>query len=279
MSYSIRAYRQEDFLSLYQAFGLAFSSGYVSIQLSQEHFRIRLLQKLNLKAGLSTVCIDNSEKVLGFNLHTSSMMAGKHTAYNGGIGVVPDYHRQGIARKMYERAIHSFEGHSINRVLLEVVTTNKPAIEFYRSLGFQFRRRFKCFKLNASVKSKANSFVIQRGDVIPDSHFDFEPAYLDNIVHLIHNLPNEVILVAKQENTIQGFVVFQPHMGRMSQWFVQPQFRRMGVGKALIQEVQKISQKALTIMNVPEDQFDTISAIEKLGFRNELDQFEMELII
>lgn len=279
MSLHIREYHQDDFLSLYQAFGLAFTVGHASFQLSQEHFRIRVLQKLNLKAGLSTVCVDNLGKIVGFNLHTSAIIAGKHTAYNGGIGVLPDFRRQGIARKMYESAVQSLSIHSVNRVLLEVVTTNKPAIDLYTSFGFQFRRRFKCFKLNKGIESPANSYTIQEAKLIPDSHFDFEPAYLDTRVLLIHNLPNEVILLAIKEDLLYGFVAFQPHIGRVSQLFVQKEFRRMGIAKALLHEVQKHSKKALTIMNVPEDQFETVKAIEKLGFKNELDQFELELII
>jgi hypothetical protein len=48
---------------------------------------------------------------------------------------------------------------------------------------------------------------------------------------------------------------------------------------ALISYAEVTSSRSLTILNIPESELQTIAALEALGFVNELNQFEMELLI
>ncbi len=52
------------------------------------------------------------------------------------VGVIPDYRRHGIARKLVEAAVALARAHHGERVRLDVIAGNDPAYELYASLGF-----------------------------------------------------------------------------------------------------------------------------------------------
>jgi len=88
--------------------------------------------------------------------HTGSLGIGVHPDYRGqfrpgrsgssplGIGVHPDYRGQGIGRLLMERALKQARTCRIERVGLDVYSSNLRAIELYKSLDFEeegIRRR------------------------------------------------------------------------------------------------------------------------------------------
>ena len=52
------------------------------------------------------------------------------------VGVLPDYRRRGIARKLVEAAVDLAQQHRAKHVLLDVIAGNTPAYDLYTSLGF-----------------------------------------------------------------------------------------------------------------------------------------------
>ena len=103
---------------------------------------------------------------------------------------------------------------------------------------------------------------------------------MDSTEQLKHNLKNETILIAEIDQKIIGHLVFQPKLGRISQLAVHPNHRYKGIGHSLLAECQKQSFVSnLTLLNIPEAELETIEALEAMGFENEIDQFELELII
>jgi ribosomal protein S18 acetylase RimI-like enzyme len=57
-------------------------------------------------------------------------------------------------------------------------------------------------------------------------------------------------------------------------------FRRKGIGTILMAEAHDLSQnKGLTVLNVQENNKGVISFLTSIGFVNEIDQYEMEMIL
>ncbi|SFU80238.1 GNAT family N-acetyltransferase [Alicyclobacillus macrosporangiidus] len=72
-----------------------------------------------------------------------------------GVSVQKAWHRQGIGRKMMETLLRWAEANpEIEKVCLEVFTTNEPAIRLYQSLGFQEEGRRR-----RHVKLGPNAYV------------------------------------------------------------------------------------------------------------------------
>ncbi|MEO9475489.1 MAG: GNAT family N-acetyltransferase [Cyclobacteriaceae bacterium] len=283
MKYSIRLFDESDFEDLHRAFVQAFSSNAVRFQPSDQAFRNRIFNKLNVSLKSSVVALNQDHDMVGFSLFTTGQYEGVNAAYSGGVGVIYEDQGKGLATKMFEYALPLLKAQKINKVVLEVVTTNQRALRLYERLGFTYKNRLKSFKAHTEIKA-GNSEVKIKETENPQEGYEkfwtFDPAFLDSSGHLIHNLQNETILEATIDGQLCGYVIFQSRLGRVSQIAVGEAYRNQGVGAALMANAQELSAlKEITIMNLPEDAHTSILALEKLGFRNEVDQFEMELII
>ncbi len=165
------------------------------------------------------------------------------------------------------------------RVILEVIDTNQTAIRLYEKIGFNFRRKFMCYKLENPNLPKSNQQVVQGCLTdINDDFADFEPSFIDSKNQLLKG-QETTLTVRNEENKGMGYIVFQPIQGRISQIAVSRRFRQEGVGSSLLAAAQKIAQKKLTVINVPEDEVGFQNFLLKSGFENQVNQFEMELII
>ncbi|WP_462254208.1 GNAT family N-acetyltransferase [Ekhidna sp.] len=273
----IRLLSEEDFTPLYNAFKIAFTNNAVAFQPSNEEFDHRLHFKLFLDRSISAGSYDG-EEMTGFILHTAGIYQGIPTAYNGGTGVLPGFRNQKTAENIYEYLIPKIQQKFLARILLEVVETNKNAIALYEKIGFTFKRRFKCYKQLNPFKMESR-IAIEEGS-IADVNFnfnDFEPSFIDSSDHLKKG--NEKVIVSKDGDTITGYVIFQPHLARISQLAVDRIHRQNGVGEALLSHLQNLVDRPLTIMNIPEDEFGFDKFLNRCGFENQVNQYEMELII
>ncbi|MEP1035677.1 GNAT family N-acetyltransferase [Ekhidna sp.] len=273
----IRLLLDEDFDPLYKTFKIAFTNNQVSFQPSIEEFRYRLHKKLLLNREISAGSYDGNE-MTGFILHSSGIYQGIPTAYNGGTGVLPGFRNQKTAEKIYEFLIPKIQQKFLARILLEVVETNKNAISLYEKIGFTFKRRLKCYKMNKTFESFSEVNVREASiEDVNFSYTDFEPSFIDSSEHLRRG--TEKVLISEKDHNPSGYLIFQPHLGRISQLAVDRIHRQSGVGEALLGRAQSLAKKPLTIMNIPEDEFGFDTFLTQCGFQNEVNQYEMELII
>ncbi len=268
----------EDFDKLYDTFTSAFSSNEVRLKPTKEEFEYRIYKKLMMDSDISAGSFDG-EIMLGFILHSSGIFQGIPTAYNGGTGVLPGFRNQKIAEVIYEHLIPKIQSKFLARILLEVVEVNKYAIKLYERIGFSFKRRLKCYKQIQQIDSVKEACEVVRGtsDDVDFNQSDFETSFLDNKINL--KFGHEEMLIAKKDQQTIGHIIFQPHLGRISQLTVAKNERNQGIGRSLLHASQKASNKKLTIMNIPDNQYGMDTFLKRCGFENQFNQFEMELII
>jgi ribosomal protein S18 acetylase RimI-like enzyme len=65
-------------------------------------------------------------------------------------GVVPAYRRRGYGRQMLEEAIRTVRATSQKPIMLDVETTNTPAVKLYLSSGFQIKTTYAYYALPLS---------------------------------------------------------------------------------------------------------------------------------
>jgi GNAT superfamily N-acetyltransferase len=58
------------------------------------------------------------------------------TWWIGNVAVLPEYRRQGIARKLVEAAVQLARSHDADPIILDVISGNTPAYKLYESIGF-----------------------------------------------------------------------------------------------------------------------------------------------
>ncbi|MFT6881330.1 MAG: ribosomal protein S18 acetylase RimI-like enzyme [Marinoscillum sp.] len=274
-------YSKEYLTDLHIAFNSAFSDYFTAFQPTADQFEKRIHNKLNILNELSIVALDGSY-IVGFVLHTLNYYQGKLTMYNGGTGVIPSHRKQKVASLLFEESMKKALQwpDKIERVLLEVVNNNHKAISLYESVGFGFNRELQCFMLDGKVNSQNSQIIIKQSFEFKEeyrAHLIFEPSFLDSSNQVVYNLVNETILEAWWKGELTGHIIFNPNLGRISQLAVNPLYRNHGVAKRMVARAQELSINKLSLLNVPSDEIETIIALERIGFRKGLTQFELQL--
>ncbi len=267
------------FDSLFKCFVEVFSVSKGKIRLTREEFEIRIYNKLQINNESSQLIVEK-DKVLGFVLHSVGEFHDQRYLYNGGTGILESQRKKRLGHVLLERALTAGSGLA-EKVILEVVEDNEPALRLYESHGFRPVRSFRCFKRERVPTTSINSEVeIQVRNIGKVERFEgwdeFETSFADSLQHTSKN-PYEKVLVASIDKEAVGYIMFQPHIGRISRLVVNPAFRRRYVASTLIKKVQELAGvKSLTMMNIPEDQSEMIQFLEAKGFSNGLNQIEME---
>ncbi|MTI39733.1 GNAT family N-acetyltransferase [Fulvivirga lutimaris] len=282
----IKNLKPVDLTEMYITFLDAFSDYAIPFKLTKEQFVRKFVQKLKIDFNLSAGAFNYDGSLIGFIFSAVNYYDGKLTAYNGGTGVRPRYRGQQLTTQMYEYLAPLFNERKIKQCVLEVLTSNDRAIKAYQNIGFEKTRFFKCYILtdvdNLKVganRTSADIFAVRypNWDVY-DKFCDYQPSFLDSSRMISDNLANETIIEARIDDECVGFAIFQPSFGRISQIGIKSDVRRKGIGSAIINYIFEASlQKKLTIINVNDEAEGTKSFFTKLGFDNQIDQYEMIL--
>jgi ribosomal protein S18 acetylase RimI-like enzyme len=280
-----KGFQQKDVSRMRKAFNKAFSDYIVPIQLSHGQFVQKIIQKTNISFKYSVGSYYNKHLV-GFIYNSINLYEDKKTAYNGGTGVITDFRGNQLTRKMYESVFPKLHKNGIEQCVLEVISNNKPAIKVYENLGFKRTKFYHCLKLKEESqylqKIKKYTFDV----VIPEKpkwnkyqHFcDYNTCFLDSFPLLKKNKQNETILEVYHDQQLVGFLIFNRKMGRVEQIGIDHKARGQGIGTMLIKKMIKICRKkSIYILNLNERNYGLINFFLRLGFRNEIDQFEFKL--
>ena len=282
MSLYFKYYQSALLRDLFNCVKQAFTQADAPLKLSYDDFSIRMLEKLQINEEISGVMLDDNE-LIGFILHSRAYFQGLDTIYNGGTGIVSKYRGKGIIQKIYKNLLPRLRESGAKRILLEVITTNSSALKLYGVMGFQKKRLLHCFKgfvlldlgLNNLIYRETQDFKLDRFKAF----VDFSPSFLDANDRVNSNWKYEKLIEGYQGQTLIGYVIFQRHLGMVSQLGVRKDYRRQGVGTALLKYVQQDCQRSLTLMNVPSKAKGMLQFLGKIGLVNNIDQYEMELIL
>lgn len=282
-SFYLRSLKPLDLTEMYIAFLDAFSDYPIAFKLTKEQFVRKFVEKLKIDFALSIGAYDY-DALAGFIFTSVNHYEGKLTAYNGGTGVRPQYRGNKLTTQMYDYLTPLLAERKIKQCVLEVLTENQKAINAYEHVGFTKTKYFKCFKLSSTVLQRPidislDIFSIARPDWhVYEKFSDYTPSFLDSPQMIMSNLANEEVIEAHHENQCVAYAIFQPSFGRISQLGVHPDFRGKGIGSAIVSYMYERSlQKSLTIINIDKDAQDTINFFSRIGFENQIDQYEMIL--
>lgn len=285
--FEFKGFRQKDVSKMRKTFNKAFYDYIVPIQLSHGQFIQKIVQKTNISFKYSVGSYYN-EKLIGFIYNSINYYEGKKTAYNGGTGVIADFRGNRLTQKMYESIFPKLQNNGVEQCVLEVISNNKSAISVYENLGFNRTKFYHCLKLKEESpylqKFKKHNIDL----AIPEKpkwkryerFCDYNTCFLDSFPLLKKNKQNETILEAYLNQQLVGFLIFNRKMGRVEHIGIDHNARGNGIGSLLIKRMIKICRKKpIYILNLNERNYDLLNFFLRLGFRNEIDQFEFKLFI
>jgi ribosomal protein S18 acetylase RimI-like enzyme len=268
-----------------KAFNKAFSDYIVPINLSHGQFVQKIVHKTNISFKYSVGSYHN-KNLIGFIYNSINYYEGKKSAYNGGTGVVADYRGNKLTEKMYESVFPKLQRNGIEQCVLEVISNNKPAIKVYENLGFNRSKFYHCMKLEEESPYLKKLKIDDIDLVYPvklkwkkyERFCDYDTCFLDSFPLLKKNKQNETILEAYYKQQLVGFLIFNRLMGRVEQIGIDHTYRGKGIGAMLIKRMIKVcKKKPIYILNLNERNYNVLNFFLRLGFRNEIDQFEFKL--
>jgi ribosomal protein S18 acetylase RimI-like enzyme len=275
---------ESHFTVLYETFIQAFSDYVVPFAITETQFRNHIILNgvdLNRTVG----CFDG-ERLVGFWLNGFGRWNGLETVYDAGTGVVPDHRRRGISEAMFDMMMPEFSRQGIRQCLLEVVSVNDAAIRLYKKLGFTATRTLGLLQCDQGISSSKNvpPEVELRTIGSPDwelmkSFWDTRPSWQNSPAAITRSIKVKRIIGAWVEERCVGYIACSTSFGRLSQIAVHRDFRRKGIGTALLKAMQAETAAgfSLQVINIDRSNTDAMEFFSTLGFYERLSQFEMVL--
>ncbi len=277
----IRTLQNTSTRELKNCFNASFANYVVPLQLTEEQL-LKKFKNDNVALKFSTGVFENN-KLVGFIFNGLDSRNGIKMAYNGGTGVLPEFRGRGLTAKMYEFILPKLRQEGIETCVLEVIDSNIPAIKTYEKIGFKKVRELISFKGIPKITSQIPD-TIKVNETLFDlknlqKSCDFEPSWQNSEEAIERSKKNLKIFSIHQKNKISGFVIFNPENGRISQFAVDMENRRMGLGKILFKKVSQHLQQPLTLINIDQQSAASIGFLTKIGLEPFLTQYEMKMEI
>jgi ribosomal protein S18 acetylase RimI-like enzyme len=238
----------------------------------------------------SSVGVFDGSRMIGFTLIGIDHYKNVLSAFDIGTGIIKNYRGKGIARRMFEFALPRLTELSVKRFILEVIKTNEPAVKAYSEAGFCITRELDCFEFDikrVNIQEQMDlPLNIKRVDIdilplFKDS-MDWEPSWENNI-SAIMRIPDDIILYGAWMNGgCVGIIAFCSFLDWIMIFVVKRNYRRRGIGSSLLAYlIQTVIYDKTKIKLLNVDHSDTVMRkfLDKLGFQQYVQQYEMERFI
>jgi len=265
---------------LLSVFNLSFSDYIVPFHLTEEQLISKInTEKINLNISVGAF---GSGYLAGFILQAEKEEGGKKIIYNAGTGVIPEARGKGLVRKMYDFILPVLQEKNADKLLLEVIEGNEPAIRAYENWGFKVVRKLLCFRGNIIVTNENPEIIIREMEGFQWENFrsfwDIEPSWQASVFVLDDISKECTVLGAYKDTKLIGYVIFNPSSKKIYQVAVDKKYRKQGAGTMLFKAVSQIvGEAAVSFNNVDDMSEETFSFLSNtIGMNNWISQLEMK---
>ena len=267
-----------DLVPLYECFLEAFSDYQVDMRVSQQQFEQRLARD-GVQLEITGGAFDDS-RMIGFCMNARGLWQERTTAYDSGTAMISAYRGQGVAKELFAFMVPRLRD-TCDQYLLEVLTSNEPAVSLYRKLGFVETRRFAVFRTGEPVKPLDDlpGVTVRRVEQpewdLFKSFWDGDPSW-QNSIDAVERIANDRCIVgAYVDEACVGYGVVFRQSPNVMQLAVAPAQRRKGIGSRILSALQLEINECLRVTNIDEELKGTLAFYEANGFEMVLEQFEM----
>lgn len=266
----IRPLKEADLEDLVFAILLAFDGYFVTMPTETAYWKERY-KAARVVYELSFGYFADGQLV-GFIINGIDEWMGKKTAFNTGTGVVPKYRGQGIVDQLYQYAMTHFIDQGIQQCALEVVQENARAIRVYERIGFSIIKNYACF--GGTIADSQQHTVVKKTTLNAIQNTAAHWYAWDTCNAAMQHASDDryqVFEVLYNGQAI-GFFVIQPASGFLTQFECYPipsaSWERLfdGIGQI---------NTTLKVVNINTKRDDLIQALQQVGLKNTINQFEM----
>lgn len=260
-----------DFDVIMECFLCAFENYFVKMPTDYNYYKQRWKAAkvdLNLSYGMF-----DEDRLIGFIINAIDERRGHRIAFNTGTGVIPEYRGQKIVKRIYEHAIPELKQKRISKCELEVIIENEKAVRAYQGIGFEICKNFKCFGGELNVEENAVQIEKIPFNKVPWEQLPNQEFYSWDFHYKCLEHSNSNYYYVHNDKHLESFFSIKPD-GTINQLEVLN--TKEGNWERLLLAVQSISKK-VRIINVDDRLNAKLNALENVGLKNTVNQFEMEL--
>lgn len=265
--------------AILNCFNAAFSDYIIPFQLNLEQLETKLHTE-SIDKSLSVGAFKEN-RLVGFVLHGQRTIDGIQMACNAGTGVIQKERGAGITRRLYGYIIPFLKYVGFKGVVLEVISTNIPAIVSYERIGFEPIRHLSCFKGEPNIPGVNKSIAIKEVTVIDFDVFpqfgEIRPTWQNSKETILRMGNSARYFLAFLGNDICGYCILNRTNNRILQIAVKKEFRKRSVGTSLLNFVKNKTSDPISIVNVDDGCKSALSFFERRNMKKTLGQIEMKL--
>lgn len=278
-----RSLENESLEKIHHCFNEAFLDYIVKVQLPYEKF-----QKITMRNGVDlkySIGLYDGNDLVGFILNGVGTWNTIPTVYDSGTGIIKEYRGKKHSKKMFEVLKQKLEN-NFSQYLLEVITTNTPALTLYRHQGFEIERELACFRICRENVPKAETDLDLYFKKISTLQWALlrtfwnAPPSWQNSIQAVERVSDHFEKIGVYlDNKCVGYGIFYPQSGEIVHIAVKKDMRRRGIGSMLLNKISVESKGSphLRIINVDRKDQETIDFFRKNKFINDVNQYEMIL--
>jgi ribosomal protein S18 acetylase RimI-like enzyme len=286
MHYELLPPAHVDFSALVEAFNRAYADYHVPLQLTENAMR-GLIERESLDMQASVVAQVEGQIVGSCMLGIRGTMG-----WIGGMGVVPDYRRKGLARAMLNYLIDQARQRRMQILDLEVIVQNIGAYKLYADTGFKTSRVLVSFdrpKLPIDTPAIYADYTLQASSAPEILAHYFVPFHVEanpwqrgqgSLEVLAEHMEAQVIVHRDQPEIVLGYALG---------WFPEERVQFMDIGirpemdnpsliaQALVALLLHSRPRATSgLFNISERDV-LITPLQTLGYQQSVRQYEMRL--
>ncbi|KYR01461.1 GCN5-related N-acetyltransferase [Tieghemostelium lacteum] len=249
-------------------FNTAFSDYIVKISFTREWFREKWTPAFDLSLSMGAF---KDGQLEGYVLHSTDRQNPPKYIYNCGTGVIPSARGNRLVFNMYQHEFGVYKSMGIERIGLDVISTNEKAIKSYKSCGFKILRDLISYKgtVDLDYLEQQCCFKSSSGDTTVEItqystwnrdwedklklFYDQDLPFLSEMYNIKDDTEKGVLAIwlAHINSKIVGIIIINKPTNRIRLIAVDKEFRRKRIASKLIYRACKeLSIKELTMSNV-----------------------------
>lgn len=263
---------------LLEVFNLSFSDYIVPFCLTKEQLEDKIKSD-SIKLEFSVGAFQDNQ-LIAFILHGYDLVDQLKIVYNAATGVIPTKRGNKLTYKMYEHILPVLHQNDIDKLLLEVITTNERAIKTYKNIGFKIIRELNCYKGSINITNRNSDFEIRKLGQYnwPElqSFWDLKPSWQNSITALEKMKNFNISLGVYDTEKLLGYSIFNPKLKRIHQLSVDKNYRTKGAARQLLEHIATNYGKDLSAINIENTSKEILKFMKEMGMNLYIKQYEME---
>ncbi|WP_343530630.1 GNAT family N-acetyltransferase [Pedobacter sp.] len=267
-----------DIPQIAEAINQSFSDYIVPFQLNAEQLQYKIIQE-DVKLDLSVGVFDG-EALVGLMLHGLRKNEDHLVAYNAATGIIPTYRGKRLVSKMYDLLVPKLKELQVQKMVLEVIEGNDPAIKAYEKMGYTISRKLVCFSGTVQVDETPKEISIKEATTFQWnkwlSFWDIQPSWQNAVQSAENSKAISKALEAYLDSELVGYLIYNPNSKKVNQFAVSASHRQKGIATALFSHLQQVLNSEIYVYNIDGASPACISFLTALGLKEKVNQFEME---